>query len=117
MSDSEDSCRDDSELVAWISEFSSHLEPKQQRQVHDTLKANGFTTRLKLKLIGENELNIMFTCGEALPLATKSLLTFKLNSLRDESSLVSKWKPRVDMEINNATASKKVSTHLNLKCI
>ena len=73
--------RDESELVCWISEFKSELEPIQQKQIYDILKANVFTTCLKLKLIHEDKLNIMFNTGsEVLPLAAKTLLSYKLNS-------------------------------------
>jgi hypothetical protein len=98
MSDSEEGVsesvtefRHESELVCWISEFKTELEPRHQKQIYDILKANGFTTRLKLKLIHEDELNIMFNTGsEVLPLGAKTLLSYKLNMLREDSPLVSK---------------------------
>ena len=103
------------ELKCWIDEFKNELEPEQHRYVYNILKANGFTTRLKLKLIRDDELKIMFSTGtESLPLGAKALLAYKLNILRDESPLVSKSKPRLpvvdeDLEDEISKAHTKVS--------
>lgn len=111
---------DESELADWINEFKRELEPKQKNKIYEILKANGFTTRLKLKLVHEDELNIMFNTGsEALSLGAKTLLAYKLNVLREESPLVSKSKARgsqdgaVDMEkAGTSKTNKKVSTYV-----
>jgi hypothetical protein len=126
MSDSEEGVsesvtefRDESELVCWISEFKTELEPTHQKQIYDILKANGFTTRLKLKPIHEDELNIMFNTGsEVLPLGAKTLLSYKLNMLREDSPLVSKSKSRgramdnnMEMKDETSNTHKQVSAY------
>jgi hypothetical protein len=126
MSDSEEGVsesvtefRDESELVCWISEFKSELEPIQQKQIYDILKANGFTTCLKLKLSHEDKLNIMFNTGsEVLPLGAKTLLSYKLNMLREDSPLVSKSKScgramdnKMEMKDETSNTHKKVSAY------
>jgi len=110
--------RYDSELICWINEFQKQLDdPKHYKQVYETLKANGFTSRLKLKLIREDELNIMFT-DQVLPLGAKTLLAYQLNLLREESPLVSKSRfrnttGRMEPEKGeNSKAPKKVSNLL-----
>ena len=103
------------ELKCWLDEFKNELEPEQHCYVCNILKANGFETRLKLKLILDDELKIMFSTGtESLPLGAKALLAYKLNILRDESPLVSKSKPHLpvvdeDLEDKTSKAHKKVS--------
>jgi hypothetical protein len=117
VSESVTEFRDESELVCWISEFKSELEPIQQKQIYDILKANGFTTCLKLKLIHEDKLNIMFNTGsEVLPLGAKTLLSYKLNMLREDSPLVSKSKScgramdnKMEMKDETSNTHKKVS--------
>jgi hypothetical protein len=76
-------------------------------------------TRLKLKLIHEDELNIMFNTGsEVLPLGAKTLLFYKLNMLREDSPLVSKSKSRgramdnnMEMVDETSNTRKKVSAY------
>ena len=90
---------DESELAHWISEFKRELEPKQKNKIYEILRANGFTTRLKLKLAHEDELNIMFNTGsEALSLGAKTLLACKLNVFEGRITVSrqveSSWQPR-----------------------
>ena len=103
--------RNESELVSWIHEFKSQLEPNQRKTVYETLKVNGFTTRLKLKLVTQDELNIMFpNTNEGLPLGAKRLLSYQLDVLRDQSPLVvksSKKLYRQDQEHENTKADSK----------
>ena len=53
-------------------EFEDQLDPEHYKQVYDTLKANGFTSRIKLRLVREDLLNVMF--NEVLPLGVKAFV-------------------------------------------
>ena len=67
----EASSASESELGSWMTEFEDQLDPEHYKQVYDTLKANGFTSHVKLKLVHEDLLNIMF--NEVLPLGTQNI--------------------------------------------
>lgn len=67
------------------------------------MKANGFTSCVKLKLVREDLLNIMF--NEVLPLGTKTFLSYQLRILREESPLVMKARERTNYELQGKSES------------
>ena len=91
----EASSASESELGSWMPEFEDQLDPEHYKQVYDTLKANGFTSRIKLRLVREDLLNVMF--NEVLPLGVKAFLSHQLRILREESPLVTKPRARTNL--------------------
>jgi len=63
-----------------MTEFEDQLDPEHYKQVYDTLKADGFTSRVRLKLVRYYLLNVMF--NEVLPLGAKTFLSYQLRILR-----------------------------------
>ena len=53
--------------------------------IYETLKANQFCTRLKIKLTREEEFNLMF--NKQLPLGAKALLQYQISLLGEQSPL------------------------------
>jgi hypothetical protein len=79
---------EEDELKDWMkSAFTYQLDPENYTLIYETLRANFFTTRLKLKLIQEDALDMMFS--RLLPLGAKAVLTYQLQRLREESPLIS----------------------------
>ena len=72
----------------WLREIKDELDETNMRIIHDTLRANHFTTRLKLKLITNEQLDVMFSGSNKLGLGTMAVLKFKLSQLHEESPLV-----------------------------
>ena len=82
-----------SELEAFVHELSKKLDSDSVSQIEQTLKVNGFTTRLQIKLISEKDLETMFN-GSAITMGAKNLLLYYIQLLRDESPLVVKSKQK-----------------------
>ena len=82
-----------SELEAFVHELSKKLDSDSVTQTEQTLKVNGFTTRLQIKLISEKDLETMFN-GSAITMGAKNLLLYYIQLLRDESPLVVKSKQK-----------------------
>ena len=76
-----------SELQAFVEELSKKLDDNSVSKIEQTLKANGFTTRLQIKLISDKDLETMFH-GSAITMGAKNLLSYQIQLLRDESPLV-----------------------------
>ena len=72
----------------WLSEISNELDETNIHIIHDTLRANHFTTRFKLKLITNEQLEVMFSGSNKLGLGTMAVLKLKLSQLNEESLLV-----------------------------
>ena len=72
----------------WLKDMKTELDDANTRVIYDTLKANHFTTRLKLKLITNEQLEVMFSGSNKLGLGTMAVLKFKLSPLNEESPLV-----------------------------
>lgn len=75
-------------VKSWLEEMKGELGEESTRTIHDTLLANDFTTRLKLKLLNDEQLQIMFSGSNKLGLGSRALLKFKLTQLNEESPLV-----------------------------
>ena len=76
-------------LSRWLGEIKGELDNESIRTIHDTLKANQFSSsRLKLKLITKEQLDTMFSGNNKLSLGMMAVLRFKLEQLKDESPLV-----------------------------
>ena len=100
------------ELRSWLQNWmEDQLDSETFNIIYDTLKANHFSTRLKLKLITSEQLKLMFEA--ILPLGTRALLEYQLQILRDESPLPSKVNKQNAASIstanNSPTAPKRVS--------
>ena len=86
------------ELRSWLQNWmKDQLDSETFNIIYDTLKANHFSTRLKLKLITSEQLKLMFEA--ILPLGTRVLLEYQLQILRDESPLPSKVKNRMELQL------------------
>ena len=70
--------------------WSNQLDEETFSLVYGTLKANQFTSRLKIKLISDDQIGLMFPKGVSL--GTIALLKYQIQLLRDESPLVMKTK-------------------------
>ena len=82
----------ESELEAFVHELSKKLDSDSVSQIEQTLKVNGFTTRLQIKLISEKDLETMFN-GSTITMGAKNLLYY-VQLLRDKSPLVVKSKQK-----------------------
>ncbi len=71
-----------------LREIKDELDETNMCIIHDTLRANHFTTRLKLKLITNEQQDVMFSRSNKLGLGTMAVLKFKLSQLNEESPLV-----------------------------
>ena len=98
------------DLKSWLSTFKHQLDSETFTCIYETLKANQFCTRLKIKLIGEEEFNLMF--NKQLPLGAKALLQYQISLLREQSPLQKPTASRVREEKEDTSAkntgSKKV---------
>lgn len=100
------------ELGKWMmSWMSDQLDEETFSFVYGTLKANQFTTRLKIKLISDDQVTLMFPNAS---LGTKAVIKYQIQLLRDESPLktktkVSKAKSTVTEAASKEKPAKKVS--------
>ena len=76
----------DDDLMLRLSTFEHQLDSTTFTCIYETLKANQFITRLKIKLIRDEKLNLMFQ--KELSLGAKALLSYQISLLRN--SLLSK---------------------------
>ena len=90
------------EIDAFVANFSDQLDNETALLIANTLKVNGFRTRLQLKLITSNELNLMF---QDLKLGAKRLLQYNLDILRDESPLPARKNTTNDLPTGNLEES------------
>ena len=72
----------------WLSKMRNELDETNIRMIHDTLGENHFTTRLKLKLITNEQLEVMFSGSNKLGLGTMAVLKFKSSQVNEQSPLV-----------------------------
>ena len=77
----------ESELECFLKAFENKLSESSINLIRDTLKTNGFNSRLQLKLISEKEVELMFPDYEALTLGGRRLLPYQLQVLKEESPL------------------------------
>ena len=77
-----------SELDSFMENVNGKLDEASIDIIRQTLEVNGFTSRLQIKLISERHLELMFQ-GVNLTMGAKSLLSYHLQVLRDESPLQS----------------------------
>ena len=73
------------ELSDWMLTFKGKLDDTTSAKVFQTLKANGFRTRLQLKLLTREQIDVMFQTE--ISLGAKSLLLYKLGVLCENSPL------------------------------
>ena len=84
-----------SELEAFMKQLSEKLDSDTVNEIKQTVKVNGFTTRLQIKLISEKDLVTMFQSSAAVTMGAKNLLWYHIELLRDESPLVLKPKKKI----------------------
>ena len=75
-------------LSIWLEEMKADLDAESIRLIYDTLRANQFNSRLKLKLNSKEQLHIMFSGVTKLSLGIMAVLQLKLEELKDELPLV-----------------------------
>ena len=73
------------EMSAWAATFKTKLNEETYNLIIETLKANQFTSRLQLKLLTSDQIDMMF--AKELSLGAKTLLMYQLDLLKDESPL------------------------------
>ncbi|KAJ7373340.1 hypothetical protein OS493_012932 [Desmophyllum pertusum] len=73
------------DLQRWLSTFKHQLDTETFTYIFETLKANQFSTRLTIKLIGEEEFNLMFQ--KQLSLGAEALLQYQISLLKEQSPL------------------------------
>ena len=74
------------ELESFIGAFADKLDTDAVNVIKNTLQVNGFTTRLQIKLISERNLELMFQ-GSDITLGARNLLSYYIQTLKDESPL------------------------------
>lgn len=67
--------------------FRDKLDQNTYQLIFDTLSANQFTSRLTLKLLTSDQVDMMFSKDLSLPLGAKSLLMYQLDFLKEELPL------------------------------
>ena len=75
-----------SELESFMGAFADKLDTDTVNVIKNTLQVNGFTTRLQIKLISDRNLEMMFQ-GSDVTLGARNLLSYYIQTLRDESPL------------------------------
>ena len=75
-----------SELESFIGAFADKLDTDTVNVIKNTLQANGFTTRLQIKLISERNLEMMFQSSD-ITLGARNLLSYYIQTLKEESPL------------------------------
>ena len=73
------------ELSQWMLTFKGKLDENTSSKVFQILQANGFTSRLQLKLLTREQINVMFQ--NEISLGAKFLLLYKVDVQCDESPL------------------------------
>lgn len=73
------------ELPLWLATFKSRLDETSYNLILETLRANQFASRLQLKLLTSDQIDLMF--ANELSLGAKTLLLFQLDLLKEESPL------------------------------
>ena len=94
------------ELTQWLSTFKEKIDDKTYCLINDTLRANQFTSRLQLKLLTTDQIDLMFSSG--LSLGAKTLLMYQLDLLKDESPLPLRCK-RVATEMTESGEGRRES--------
>ena len=74
-------------LATFLNDMKKELNEASRQTIYETLKANDFTTRLKLKLVTNEQLEVMFSGTHKLGLGSMAVLKFKLDQLKEESPL------------------------------
>ena len=69
------------ELSEWMITFKGNLDEKTSSKVFQILQANGFNSRLQLKLLTKEQIDVMFQ--NEISLGAKSLLLYKVHVLCD----------------------------------
>ena len=76
-----------------LNDFLNNILPKIGEEscarIRDTLKVNNFTSRLSLKLLSPENLDVLFA-EIKLPLGSRKVLEYHLELLKDESPLIVK---------------------------
>ena len=75
-----------SELESFIGAFADKLDTDTVNVIKNTLQVNGFTTRLQIKLISDRNIEMMFQ-GSDVTLGARNLLSYYIQTLKDESPL------------------------------
>ena len=73
------------DLEDWMALFRDKLDEKTYNLIFQTLTANQFTSRLQLKLLTPEQVDMMF--AKELSLGAKTLLIYQLDLLNDASPL------------------------------
>ena len=90
------------DLKSWLSTFKHQLDSETFTCIYETLKANQFCNRLKIKLTREEEFNLIF--NKQLPLGAKALLQYQISLLREQSPLQKPTASRVREEKEDTSA-------------
>ena len=91
------------ELLNWMDSFRNNLDVGESTVIYKTLKENKFSTRIQIKLITENELDIMFKGETALSLGARALLQYQISSLNEQSPLPNKTIRNLNTTAQNTT--------------
>ena len=100
---------DGDDFKSWLFTFQKQLDSETFACIYETLKANQFCTRLKIKLSGEEEFSLMF--NKQLPLGVKALLQYQISLLREQSPLqkpTATWVREEKGDTSENTGAKKV---------
>ena len=73
------------ELSEWMLTFKDKLDDKTSSKVFQTLKANGFTSRLQLKMLTKNQVDVLFQ--NKISLGAKCLVVYNLQVLNESLPL------------------------------
>ena len=93
------------ELLNWMDSFRNNLDVGESTVIYKTLKENKFSTRIQIKLITENELDIMFKGETALSLGARALLQYQISSLNEQSPLPNKSIRNLNTTAKNTTGN------------
>ena len=74
------------------------MDDKSYQIIFETLAANQFTSRLQLKLLTLDQVDMMFSKEQTLPLGAKRLLMYQLDFLKEESPLPVQARGRMNID-------------------
>ncbi|KAL9975402.1 hypothetical protein ACROYT_G012560 [Oculina patagonica] len=95
------------DLSNWMASFKDKVDQKAYDRIFSTLTANQFTSRLQLKLLRSDQVDMMLS--SELSMGAKTLLLYQLDLLKEKSPLPVRTKPREERRTKNGTSQGEVT--------
>ena len=96
------------DLSNWMDTFRDKLDQKTNQLIFEPLPPNQFTSKLQLKLLTSDQVDMMFSKELSLLLGAKSLLMYQLDFLKKKSPQPMRGK----REMQSKVETRRVSLHV-----